>query len=53
VSSPRKKQEFEHSFKRFKRPDPRREIEEDEDWKKNVEEEIDDYLNNDTGGESP
>lgn len=38
--SPRRRQDFEHSFKRIRRADPRREVEEERDWRRDVEEEL-------------
>lgn len=38
--SPRRRQDFEHSFKRFHKIDPRREVEEERDWRRDVEEEL-------------
>jgi len=38
--SPRRRQDFEHSFKRIRKTDPRRELEEERDWRRDVEEEL-------------
>lgn len=41
--SPRRRQDFEHSFKKIRRTDPYREIEESEEWKRDLGEEIEQY----------